>query len=119
MSAGLRQEGLPVQELFEELLGRRLWLRCKVDNTQAIAAAKKGYSKRLRHLSRMHRVSLGVLHELTEEVGSRVEISYVPTAEQKGDMFTKALLPAAFVRARDNIGMAVSAGSRYLDVGQY
>ena len=37
------------------------------DNTQAIAAAKKGYSKQLRHLSRTHPVSLGVLHELTED----------------------------------------------------
>ena len=42
LATGLRQEGLPIQELLEVLIGRRLWLRCKVDNTQAIAAAKKG-----------------------------------------------------------------------------
>ncbi|CAK0899793.1 unnamed protein product [Prorocentrum cordatum] len=96
LSAGLRQEALSVQKLFEVLLGRRLLLRCQVDNTQAVAAAKKGYSKRLRHLSRTHRCSLGVLCELIEDKDA---------CEQRGDLFTKALLSAAFVRALELVGM--------------
>ena len=105
LSTTLRQEALPVQEMFEALLGKRLMIRCKVDNTQAIAAVKKGYSKRLRHLNRMHRVSLGVINELLEDKQAAVEVGFVPTAEQKGDIFTKALLPSAFVRATDVIGI--------------
>ena len=40
----------------------------------------------------------------------QVDIDYTPSAEQKGDIFTKALLPAAFVRARGLIGMEVFSG---------
>ena len=100
LSAGLRQEGLPIQELLEVLIGKRLRIKCRVDNTQAIAAAKKGYSKRLRHLSRTQRVSIGVLNDMVEDPDMCVDVDYVPTMEQKGDIFTKALLPAAFIRAR-------------------
>jgi hypothetical protein len=105
LSTGLRQEALPIQELFETLLGSKLWVMCKVDNTQALAAAKKGYSKRLRHLGRTQRVSLGFLNELIEDPDLRVCMEYASTTEQKADIFTKAMHPSAFVKARALISM--------------
>jgi hypothetical protein len=106
LSTGLRQEALPIQELLEMLLGKKLWIMCKVDNTQALAAAKKGYSKRLRHLGRTQRVSLGVLNELIEDADMKVQMNYASTTEQKADIFTKAMQPAAFIKARSLISMA-------------
>jgi hypothetical protein len=105
LSTGLRQEALPIQELFEKLLGTKLWLMCKVDNTQALAAAKKGYSKKLRHLGRTQRVSLGFLNELIEDSDLKVSMDYASTTEQKADIFTKSMQPAAFVKARGLISM--------------
>ena len=90
---------------MEAFLGRRLLIRTRVDNTQAISAAKKGYSKRLRYLQRRHRVSIGAIHDLLEDAEQRVVIEYVESSQQKGDMFTKPLLPGPFQLARDHIGM--------------
>ena len=101
LSKGLRTEGLPVQDLMEQFLGQRLTVSCQVDNTQAISAARKGYSKKLRALPRTHRVSLGVIHECLMDPEMGVTIDHCPTAEQKGDMFTKALLPAPFLKMRE------------------
>ena len=94
-SKGLRQEGLPVQILMEAMLGKRVPLKLRVGNTQVIAGVKKGYSKRLRHLQRTHRVPIGVMHDLTIDPQMLVEVEYVNTLLQKADIFTKALLPAA------------------------
>ena len=67
-SHGLRHVGLPVQDLVQEFLGKRIPLVCLVDNQQAITAVKRGYSKRLRCLNRTHRIAIGSLHEI---VGTR------------------------------------------------
>ena len=80
-------------------------MKVLVDNTQALSSAKKGYSKRLRYLQRTHRVSLGVLHDLLEDQEQMIDAEYVNTKSQKGDMFTKNLIPAAFSEARTLVGM--------------
>ncbi len=110
LSTGLRQEALPIQELLETFIGSNLWLMCKVDNTQALAAAKKGYSKRLRNLGRTQRVSLGILNELIEDSDLKVRMDYASTLEQKADIFTKAMQPAAFATARALISMSECDG---------
>ena len=78
-------------------------LICKVDNTQAITAAHKGYSKKLRFLERTHRCAIGSLHELLE--AGEIMVEYEPTATHRGDGFTKALAPQKFVVARDFMGL--------------
>ena len=90
---------------MEEMLGKRLVLRCLIDNMQTIQAIKSGYSKRLRHLSRTHRVSIGAMHDLITDPDMMIEVEHVPTGEQKADIFTKALTPAAFQRAVAMLGL--------------
>ena len=74
---------------------------------QALAAAKKGYSKRVRHLGRTQCVSLGFLHELVEDLGLEVRMDYASMLEQKADVFKKALQPAAFDKARALVSITV------------
>jgi hypothetical protein len=105
MSAGFRQEGLPIQALMERFLGVRLPLQAQVDNDQCIIAVKRGFSKKLRQLARTHRVSLAVVHELVAEPSQNIEVVYCPTAEQLVDAFTKTLNPALFVAARSAMGL--------------
>ena len=110
-SNGLRHEAMPVQSLMEVFLGNRLFIRNLVDNTQALAACDKGYSKRLRYLARTHRVALGVMHDLLHDPEQCITSSYVQSACQKGDIFTKVLPPAPFIAARELIGMVPGSPS--------
>ena len=105
LSGGLRKEALPAQILIEAILGSRVSIACNVDNTQAISAAQKGYSKKLRCLSRTQRVSIGVVHELVQDPEMHVSVVYCNTLEMKGDMFTKALGTQPFQKQREAIGI--------------
>lgn len=105
MSMSIRQEALPIQLLFETLLGKQLPLQAFVDNTQCITAVEKGYSKKLRHLARTRRVSIGVLHELLEDEDASLTLEYCETSQMLADSFTKALPPASFAAAKMAMGM--------------
>ena len=74
------------------------------DNQATILVAKKGYSPKLRHIARTHKVNLGSISEQLEE-GTGVEIEYVDTAEQAADIFTKALVPQKWDRAIKLLGI--------------
>jgi hypothetical protein len=105
LSGGLRKEALPAQILIESILGSRLSVACNVDNTQAISAAQKGYSNKLRCLSRTQRVSIGVIHEVIQAPEMCVTVEYCSTVDMKGDMFTKALTTQPFQKQREAIGI--------------
>ena len=90
LAHSLYQEGLPALSLWSELLGRHdLKLVIHEDNQATILVAKKGYSPKLRHISRTHKVNLGCISEQVAE-GTHISIQYVDTAEQAADIFTKA-----------------------------
>lgn len=101
LSTGIRGEGIAIQSMMSAFLGR---LVAEVDNTQTIAAVDGGHSKKLRHIARTQRVSIGFLHDLVSgDFGVRVE--YCRSDEQKADLFTKGLLVHSFVNARSMIGV--------------
>ena len=76
-----------------------------MDNQQAITAVQRGYSKRLRCLNRTHRIAIGSLHEIVGDEKQRVEIRYIESKLQKGNVYTKAMVPAQFSAERLLIGM--------------
>ena len=55
-----------------------------VDNTQAILAVERGYSKKLQHLGRTHRCSIAVLNELW--FAGDTNIGYAQTDAHKKEM---------------------------------
>ena len=74
LAHSLFQEGLPALSLWERLLGRTdVQLVIHEDNQATILVAKKGYSPKLRHIARIHKVNLGSISEQLEE-GTGVEI---------------------------------------------
>lgn len=85
-----------------EFLGKPIEMLAEVDNTQAIAAVGRGYSKKLRHIDRMQRVSIGFLHALVSG-HFRVSVEHCPTTEQKADLLTKSLPAGTFMAIRDMI----------------
>ena len=83
-------EGIPTLSLWELILGRSVSLDIQ-DNQATIKVAKKGCSSKLRHVLRTHKVNLGSVAEILKK--DTVTLSYVITAEQAVDIFTKALPP--------------------------
>ena len=65
------------------------------DNEATITSIRKGYSPAMRHLLRVHRISVGLLNEITtrEETDDdgNVRVHKAATADHKRDPFTKEL----------------------------
>ena len=102
---------MPVLILFEARVGRNLPISHGIDNAQTLTGIKKGYSKNLRHLQRTQRVALGLLHECLENEELGYTVYHCPSAEQKGDIFTKALDGTKFGPAVEMLGLTCSVGA--------
>ena len=94
LAYSLYQEGLPALQLWEKLLGRTVTLRVLEDNQATILVIRKGYSPKLRHITRTHKVNLSGLSEVFRD--DSAELEYCKTDVQAADIFTKAL-PASEV----------------------
>lgn len=103
----MRRESIPIQILLEEATGRKTNIIHNIDNTPAITAIEKGYSKKLRHLSRTHRCSIGLLHECANDPDLGMSVVHCPTATMKADLFTKASDTTKFAVVVDMIGMRI------------
>ena len=103
LAYSLYQEGIPSLQLWELLLQRSVKLRVMEDNQATILVVKKGYSPKLRHITRTHKVNLSCLSEVFAEGG--VTIEYVDTKDQAADIFTKALPPQKWGAALNLLGM--------------
>ena len=117
LSCAVRKEGIPLQALMSAVLGRAVKLVAHEDNTQCIAAVKKGYSAALRHLPRTQRLALGAMHEVfygdedqAGEAAGNCRIAYCESGKHKGDVFTKALSRVPFRSAIERLGMRGPSG---------
>ena len=91
LAFGVFNEALPTLSLWEKLLGRKVQVKCLEDNQATILVVKRGFSPKLRHISRTHRVDLGSLAEVFKR--DSVSLEYISTDMQAADIFTKALAP--------------------------
>ena len=106
----MKHEGLPTLILLDALLAgarRPVELVGKVDNTQAITAVHKGYSKKLKFLERTHKCSIGFVHELIES--GQLCVEYSLTLTHRADGITQCLTPSKFIEARRMMSM-ISTG---------
>ena len=60
------------------------------DNQSAIVVLEKGYSAKLTHISRTHRVNMHWLREVFKNLA--IPIHYIRSNKQAADIFTKAFL---------------------------
>jgi len=84
-------EGLPLHAMLETLLQRTCQLELMEDNEATIKIIKKGYSSKLRSMTRTHRVDISALKEVVDR--PEVQLYYVRTKFQAADIFTKCLTP--------------------------
>ena len=103
LATGLFDEGLPNQEFLSKILGRSILLRCKQDNTATIQVIRNGYSPRLRHVSKTHKIDLNGLYDAFREDDTVLE--YVRTDSQAADIFTKSLPGPKWLPALGMLGI--------------
>ena len=96
-------EALPMCALWDRILGRTVDLYIREDNLAAITIAKAGYSPKLRHVSRTHKVNLGSIKD--EVVKDNCHLVHHPTDKQAADIFTKALEVQKWGRALNMLGI--------------
>eukprot|EP00971_Amphidinium_carterae_P059634 1179298-Amphidinium_carterae.2 len=112
LNSGTREEGIPLHGLVEAIVGCSVRFVCREDNAQAISAVRRGYSKKLRHLPRIHRISIGALNEMLcgpQRVG---DLEYHETSSHRADIFTKPLERIKFQKACEMLGMQLRDRSR-------
>ena len=81
--------GEPVRLLFEAVLDRTVYHAVRTDSDPARFAVEKGYSRRLAHIKKLQRISIGWLHDVFRR--PRTDLSRVDTKKSRADLFTKAL----------------------------
>lgn len=90
-------------QCWDLLLGRPVKLTIYEDNQATIKVLNKGYSSKLRHVTRHHKVDLGSVKEVLDE--HNVELQYIETTKQCADIFTKALTPCKWPHAVGLLGI--------------
>ena len=114
LAHSLYSEGLPALSLWDTLLGRTMQMTVHEDNQATILIARKGFSPKLRHISRTHKVNLSCLAEQFEE-GSGVDVQYIDTNLQAADIFTKQLPPAKWDNAIRLLGLRAKMPKELVD----
>ena len=83
----LRKEGLPINDLLDVILERKVICEFLEDNQATIRMLESGRNPTLRHLGRTHKVDLAWLFEEFQK--STYHLRYCTSEEQGADIFTK------------------------------
>ena len=86
-NAGLIYEMIPAEDVCDLFLRRSYKSLHQEDNQAMIRVVKSGRNPTMRHLSRVHRVSVASLYERYQEEGR--EIKYCDTKDMAADIYTK------------------------------
>ena len=87
MSTAMFSEAFSVQTMLEHLLQRSV----RVNNLGVVQISKSGYSAKLRHAPRVHRVNISSVHEISGEFAHTIE--YTQTEEQIANGLIKVIAP--------------------------
>ena len=84
-------------DMFDTIKGSAFELEICEDNQATIIVAKAGFSQKLRHILRTHKVNIGSIKEVVDQPYCSLE--YIDTKLQAADIFTKALEPSKWQNA--------------------
>ena len=103
-SSGLTYELLPAMDVASLILRDGYKAKFHEDNQAMIRVVKTGRNPTMRHLNRVHRVSVASMHQTC--TGPRVELFYEKSAEMAADIYTKAFTsPVKWASAIGLIGI--------------
>ena len=67
LATNLFSDAIPVQEHLSQILGQKIPLTCQQDNLATIQVIKNGFSARLRHLGKTHKINIQGLYDIFQE----------------------------------------------------
>ena len=106
LSYVLFEEAIDLAELYSQVLGRRVMLKLREDSEACAKVVSTGYSRKLRHLKRTHKVNIAAVKEQLDRDDTQLEL--VNTTRQKADVSTKALQTAKWPAAMSLMGLTMS-----------
>ena len=106
MVFGVFSEALPMEVLWSTVLQREVHTVIYEDNEATEKIVRPGFSQKLRHITRTHKVNLGSLRDVV--VSSGRTLKHVKSAEQIADVFTKAVEQHGWQNALRLLGMTTS-----------
>ena len=107
LSGALFNDAVPMLEVWEALIPD-IHLHIFEDNQACIAIVRKGFSAKLRHLAKTHRVNVASTCELVN-TNDNIGLSYVETGLQRGDPLTKALAVQKWAHALELLSITTSS----------
>jgi hypothetical protein len=91
MANGLFGEVYNLQAFLQALLGTVVNIQFYQDNSAVLQVLKAGYSARLRHTGRVHKVNVASVSEALED--ETISADHCTTLERKANSFTKIIPP--------------------------
>ena len=91
MANGLFGEVYNLQSFLQQLIGKELEVKFFQDNNAVLQVLEAGYSAKLRHCGRVHKVNVASISEALEDESLTAE--HCTTREQKANGFTKIVPP--------------------------
>ena len=88
-----------IEHMFNRRLGSKVW----TDSESARLSYNLGYSRKMRHLRKHHRVSVAFIKEALEQLGTKA--ARVDAADNPADIFTKPLPKSPFLKHVLGLGM--------------
>lgn len=89
LSTSLFTEAIPFLEICQQLITPETVLNCYEDNQAVLAIIAGGFSSKLRHLSKFHKIKVASTCQAFNEPDINAE--YIETLEQRADVLTEAL----------------------------
>jgi len=100
----LRHDVLPLVATMSAIGVPLEGVQLRADASAAIGAIRRGYSKSMRHLRKVHRVSLAASSDVLENEDG-VELVHTPGVRNVADTFTKPLPEPQFRAMREWLGL--------------
>ena len=102
LAATLFGETLRIQEMLERLFEVSIPIHLEQDNEAVIRILQSGYSVKLRHCNRVHRVNIASICDLLEKE-EKLDLRYCHTKLQLANALTKILPPIQWNEALEQL----------------
>ncbi|CAE7223108.1 unnamed protein product [Symbiodinium natans] len=113
MASAMFGEALNIQVMMEHLLGRAIDVVFHQDNETLLKVLATGYSAKLRHCNRVHRVNIASMSEQLES--PQVTAVYCKSESQIANGLTKVIPPAEWPHTLAQFGLTASSDGPHLE----
>ena len=97
-------DAIPSLDFADKHLGKDLQLECRQDDSAFLSIVHLGYSPKLRHVTKTHRINLSSLYDEVFDSGI-AKLTFVTTTQQRADPMTKPIAAAKWFVALEQLNI--------------